>query len=193
MLPRRSWPMRWNEFLPISMPITAISLLSFWDMACSFVFDAPCQATYALAGREHGRTIPLVDMAGGLGRASVGPSSLRLIEHAEPVLAADLAHVLRRRDSIQRRNQIGVAARISEDGAASSGHIEPDRNMVGAYEMRCSYRRLTTNTWWARPHPPATRLAASLQAARRRACSVRCVPGRGQSASAKLCSCLRAM
>src|SRR6516165_10219000 len=62
MLPRRSWPTRWNEFLPISMPITAISLLSFWDMACSFVFDAPCQATYALAGREHGRTIPLADI-----------------------------------------------------------------------------------------------------------------------------------
>src|SRR5215468_5392315 len=36
--PRRSWPTRWNEFLPISMPITAISLLSLWDMACSFVW-----------------------------------------------------------------------------------------------------------------------------------------------------------
>ena len=45
------------------MPITAISLLSFWDMACSFVFDAPCQATYALAGREHGRTITLADLS----------------------------------------------------------------------------------------------------------------------------------
>src|SRR5262245_27383764 len=33
--PRRSWPTTWNEFLPISMPITAIALLSFSDMACS--------------------------------------------------------------------------------------------------------------------------------------------------------------
>src|SRR5215831_16973688 len=41
MLPRRSWPTRWNEFLPISIPITAISLSSFWDMACSFVFGVP--------------------------------------------------------------------------------------------------------------------------------------------------------
>src|SRR5437764_14556453 len=39
--PRRSWPTMWNEFLPISIPITAIVLLSFWDMACSFVFGAP--------------------------------------------------------------------------------------------------------------------------------------------------------
>jgi hypothetical protein len=29
--------------LPISMPITAISLLRFSDMACSFFFGAPCQ------------------------------------------------------------------------------------------------------------------------------------------------------
>src|SRR6516162_9232247 len=58
MLPRRSWPARWNEFLPISMPITAISLLSFSDMACSFVFSAPCQLRL-LQGPEHGRTIPL--------------------------------------------------------------------------------------------------------------------------------------
>src|SRR5262245_56178910 len=33
--PRRSWPTTWNEFLPISMPITAIALLSFSDMAFS--------------------------------------------------------------------------------------------------------------------------------------------------------------
>src|SRR5215472_8754215 len=61
ILPRRSWPTRWNEFLPISMPITAISLLSFSDMACSFVFGAPCQLGL-LEGREHGRTIPFSDM-----------------------------------------------------------------------------------------------------------------------------------
>src|SRR5215831_17128291 len=62
ILPRRSWPTRWNEFLPISMPITAISLLSFSDMACSFVFGAPCQLGL-LEGREHGRTIPFSELA----------------------------------------------------------------------------------------------------------------------------------
>src|SRR5262245_45327334 len=61
ILPRRSWPTRWNEFLPISMPITAISLLSFSDMARSFVFGAPCQLGL-LEGREHGRTIPFSDI-----------------------------------------------------------------------------------------------------------------------------------
>src|SRR5260370_17302136 len=45
--PRRSWPTMWNEFLPISMPITAILLSSFWDMACSFVFGAPLPALLA--------------------------------------------------------------------------------------------------------------------------------------------------
>src|SRR6516164_3323264 len=59
--PRRSWPTRWNEFLPISMPMTAISLLSFWDMACSFALGAPRQFG-PLAGLEHGTTIPLADM-----------------------------------------------------------------------------------------------------------------------------------
>jgi hypothetical protein len=61
-----------------------------------------------------------------------------------------------------------------------------------------------TNTWWARPRPPATRLAASLQAARRRACNVTS-PTRSQPSTAEwfvpwsispklnLCSCLRAM
>src|SRR6516162_1166465 len=43
MAPRSSNPTTWNEFLPISMPITAIALLRLWDMACSFVFGAPCQ------------------------------------------------------------------------------------------------------------------------------------------------------
>jgi hypothetical protein len=57
----RSWPTMWNEFLPISMPITAISLLNFSDMACSFVFGAPCQLCL-LEGREHGRTIPFSDI-----------------------------------------------------------------------------------------------------------------------------------
>src|SRR2546421_7252526 len=63
--PRRSWPTMWNEFLPISMPITAISLLNFSDMACSFVFDAPCQLCL-LKGREHGRTIPFADIVAKL-------------------------------------------------------------------------------------------------------------------------------
>src|ERR1700690_611077 len=35
MAPHSSWPTTWNEFLPISMPMTAIGLSSFWDMACS--------------------------------------------------------------------------------------------------------------------------------------------------------------
>src|SRR5580700_7176321 len=52
----------WNEFLPISMPITAGEASRFCDMACSFVFGAPCQHSL-LAGREHGRTIPLAVLA----------------------------------------------------------------------------------------------------------------------------------
>src|SRR5579862_3244336 len=53
--PRRSWPTRWNEFLPISMPITAISLLSFSDMVCSFVLGTPWQAFLRLAGAQGAR------------------------------------------------------------------------------------------------------------------------------------------
>jgi len=32
-------PITWNEFLPISMPITATALLRFWDMACSLSLE----------------------------------------------------------------------------------------------------------------------------------------------------------
>src|SRR5205814_4797471 len=35
MAPRSSSPTTWNEFLPISTPITVIALLGFSDMACS--------------------------------------------------------------------------------------------------------------------------------------------------------------
>jgi hypothetical protein len=59
--PRPSRPTTWNEFLPISIPITAITLLSFSAMACSFRWAPPASL---LAGRakEHGRTIPLPDL-----------------------------------------------------------------------------------------------------------------------------------
>ena len=56
MAPRASWPTTWNEFLPISMPITAITLSNFWDMACSL----------SLA--------PLASFACWRGRSTAGPS-----------------------------------------------------------------------------------------------------------------------
>ena len=49
----------WNEFLPISMPITVIALSSFRDMASSFAFDAPCQFGF-MAGLEHGSDHPIL-------------------------------------------------------------------------------------------------------------------------------------
>src|ERR1700688_1348265 len=55
--PRSSWPTTWNEFLPISMPITAIALSNFWDMACSLSL-APLPSILLLVGQEDGRTIP---------------------------------------------------------------------------------------------------------------------------------------
>src|SRR6267378_3324157 len=60
MAPRASWPTTWNEFLPISMPITAIAVLGVWDMACSLSL-VPLAQLRLLAGQEHGRTIPLAD------------------------------------------------------------------------------------------------------------------------------------
>src|SRR5215831_13890679 len=59
--PRRSCPTTWNEFLPISMPITATVVSKVLAMACSLsLASLPAQS---LAGREHGRTIPLADMS----------------------------------------------------------------------------------------------------------------------------------
>src|SRR5262245_29891468 len=58
--PRRSCPTTWNEFLPISMPTTAIALVDFWDMACSF--SAPRTSFdnwrgWSTAGPSHYRTL----------------------------------------------------------------------------------------------------------------------------------------
>src|SRR5262249_33016410 len=50
----------WNEFLPISMPVTATAELSFWDMACSL--SGRPLTSLSLVGQEHGRTIPLADL-----------------------------------------------------------------------------------------------------------------------------------
>jgi hypothetical protein len=50
-------PTRRNEFLPRSIPITAISLLSLRDMVCSFVFGAPASLLrwqgWSTAGPSH--------------------------------------------------------------------------------------------------------------------------------------------
>jgi hypothetical protein len=43
------------------MPITAIALSNFWDMACSLSL-APLPSILSLVGQEHGRTIPLADL-----------------------------------------------------------------------------------------------------------------------------------
>src|SRR5262249_34464656 len=57
--PRSSSPTMWNEFLPISMPTTAIAICDVAGMACSLVW-APL-TSLSLVGQEHGRTIPLTD------------------------------------------------------------------------------------------------------------------------------------
>src|SRR5712691_13453692 len=66
-------------------------------------------------------------------RVDIPLTRLRLIENAEPVLTRNLAHVLWRCDPLQRRNEIGIPAGVSGDGAASTDHVQPDRNMVCAY------------------------------------------------------------
>ncbi len=59
MAPRRSWPTTWNEFLPISMPITATEVLSVSDMACSLSWA------------------PLASFARWWGRSTAGPFHYR--------------------------------------------------------------------------------------------------------------------
>src|SRR5262245_66208913 len=56
MPPRSSKPTTWNEFLPISIPITVIVLLRLWDIGVLLVFGAPCQ------------------IRGWRGRSTAGPS-----------------------------------------------------------------------------------------------------------------------
>src|SRR6202022_465835 len=51
MAPRLSRPMTWKEFLPISMPATAIAVLSFEDIACSLSL-APLASVTCWRGRS---------------------------------------------------------------------------------------------------------------------------------------------
>src|SRR5215468_6675182 len=60
MAPRRSRPIAWNEFLPISMPIVAMVAIDLLDMAVLRLTLAPSQH-HSPVGQEHGRTIPLPD------------------------------------------------------------------------------------------------------------------------------------
>src|SRR5258707_15618111 len=60
--PRRSRPTTWNEFLPISMPIVAMVAIDLLDMAVLHLTLAPSQH-HSPVGQEHGRTIPLPDLA----------------------------------------------------------------------------------------------------------------------------------
>src|SRR5262245_52230968 len=59
--PLRSRPTTWKEFLPMSIPITAIWVFDVLGMGVLLCDAAPVQRQ-PLAGREHGRTIPLADM-----------------------------------------------------------------------------------------------------------------------------------
>src|SRR5215831_15126340 len=61
MAPRRSRPITWNEFLPISMPIVAMVAIDLLDMAVLRLTLAPSQH-HSPVGQEHGRTIPLADV-----------------------------------------------------------------------------------------------------------------------------------
>src|SRR5215475_11395705 len=63
--PRLSRPTMWNEYLPISIPITAIADLHFSAWRAP-VLGAPCQRR-TLERQEHGRTIPLADSMGWCG------------------------------------------------------------------------------------------------------------------------------
>src|SRR5215470_506999 len=59
----------WKEFLPISIPITAITLFRISVMTCSFHLVPPASLR-ADRGQEHGRTIPLADVAFSLSSCS---------------------------------------------------------------------------------------------------------------------------
>src|ERR1700732_2016707 len=68
MAPRASWPTTWNEFLPISMPITAIAVLGVRDMACSLslapLASFACWRGRSTAGPSHYRTFRLAASVG---------------------------------------------------------------------------------------------------------------------------------
>src|SRR5215469_16611960 len=74
MAPRRSRPITWNEFLPISMPIVAMVAIDLLDMAVLHLTLVPSQH-YSPVGQEHGQTIPLADMPADV---AVGPTRLGL-------------------------------------------------------------------------------------------------------------------
>src|SRR5258708_2742718 len=73
MAPRRSRPITWNEFLPISMPIVAMVAIDLLDMAVLRLTLAPSQH-HSPVGQEHGRTIPLAEETDSFPAASASCS-----------------------------------------------------------------------------------------------------------------------
>src|SRR3954471_17159141 len=56
-------------------------------------------------------------------------------KHSQPVFAGDLLHIGRRRYPIECLQQIRIAARIAQDSASASEHIEPDSHVIGSDQL----------------------------------------------------------
>src|SRR4051794_3812046 len=63
-------------------------------------------------------------------RATAALRRLGVVEHADPVLAADLGDVARRGDAPDRRDQLGIAGGVLGHAAAPADHVEADRDVV---------------------------------------------------------------
>src|SRR5258708_1846118 len=94
MAPRRSRPITWNEFLPISMPIVAMVAIDLLDMAVLRLTLAPSQH-HSPVGQEHGRTIPLADIPPSVELQASDPQLLTGYRHAE----TGVTHGERRKDA----------------------------------------------------------------------------------------------
>src|SRR5580692_2537445 len=70
MAPRLSRPMTWKEFLPISMPATAIAVLSFEDIACSLSL-APLASVTCWRGRSTAGPFHYRSLGGSKSRTAV--------------------------------------------------------------------------------------------------------------------------
>src|SRR5665811_1744456 len=79
--PRSSWPTTWNEFLPISMPITTMAPSNFWDMACSLSL-APLPSILSLVGQEHAMSQKFESAIAVIG-IDIGKNSFHVVGHDE--------------------------------------------------------------------------------------------------------------
>src|ERR1700686_5437648 len=126
MAPRSSWPTMWKEFLPISMPTTAIAALSVWVMARSLSLVPRASIAYwwggSTAGPSHYRTLAEPD--------SESPACYNSIQFSEPGCVLSSERVERRLAAVLAADVAGYSRLMGIDEERTLARLKGARKAL---------------------------------------------------------------